>query len=537
MMENEKKGFLEEVQEFDLAFSKQVGCENNKAFLIPVVFHILHNNGPENISEAQIDDALAQLNLQFAGGEGGFNTQIQFVRAKIDPQGNCSTGINRILTSNPEAQYSSYLDDVAMKNLSRWPTDNYVNIWIVRCIQPDIDCNDQYGISGYATPPGISPNPEVDGIVVSHKFLGSIGTSNSNTTNTLTHEMGHYLSLLHVWGQEWGNTCAVNCSDINTCNTLGDRVCDTEPCIGTLYSLDCTDEPTNCQGCTGFPTGVYIFPKSNYMSYNHECQNRFTECQSFKMKFALENYRTGLWSKSNLICTGSGGFYGNDIVIKNNTTWTTANLPNGGEITITGSLTIEMNPIAPNTPVTLNIGSGVIVHFCGNGKIVVKPNTTLDLSGSLTNSCKEPWKGIEVWGDNSKSQVIVGGKRAQGRLIGRNGSTIENAKTGVQLWGPDYYSNAGGQISCSGTTFRNNFRGVEFAPYENFWPLALPPGWQNQVRNYEGVFSKCSFETNDNFPSTQQFHSFLHMTGVRGVSIFGSTFTNSRSISSNNFVD
>lgn len=271
------------------------------------------------------------------------------------------------------------------------------------------------------------------------------------------------------------------------------------------------------------------------MSYNHTCQDRFTECQSARMKFALENYRQGLWSESNLTCVGAGGFWGNDIVINSNENWTTTNLPNGGNITVSGTLTIQPNPNTPNDPVTLNIGPGVTVHFCGEGKVVIKPNANLDLSGTLTNSCKGQWQGVEVWGDNTKSQYVQSGKRWQGRLIGRTGGVIENAKVGARLWGPDY-ANAGGQISCEGTTFRDNYRAVEFAPYENFWPFSNPSGWLNDVRNYLGSFTECAFITDDEYPGTQQFNAFLHMTGVRGVSISGSSFTNNRAITSNSFI-
>jgi len=536
MMLQQSQEYQERVLQFDELFAQQEGCENNTQYLIPVVFHVLHNNGPENVSEAQIDEALAQLNLQFAGGEGGFNTQIQFTKASIDPNGNCTSGTNRILTSNPDVNpFSSFYDDVAMKNLSRWPTDHYVNIWIVRCILPDNNCSDNSATAGYAYLPPVSS--EVDGIVVAHRFLGTTGTANGNLLNTLSHEMGHYLSLLHVWGPDF-STCANWCHAEADCNMLGDRVCDTWPCVGPFSTTNCAQVPTNCiTVCPNSPVTTGFYPKENYMSYTHACQDRFTECQSFRMKFALENYRQGLWSASNLTCTGVGGFFGNDIVVESNEGWTTANLPNGGNITVTGTLTIQPNPNTPNAPVTLNIGSGVTVHFCGNGKVVIKPNANLDLSGTLTNSCQGVWKGVEVWGDTSKSQYVQSGKRWQGRLISRTGAVIENARIGAQLWGPDYYANAGGQISCTGTTFRNNYRAVEFAPYENFWPFSNPPGWLNDVRNYLGSFTECAFVTDDDYPGMQQFNAFLHMSGVRGVSISGSSFTNNRVIASNSFID
>lgn len=175
MMQQQSQNYQNDLQKFDKKYAGLVSCENNTAYLIPVVFHVLHNNGPENISEAQIDEALAQMNLQFAGGEGGFNTHIQFTRARIDPNGNCTNGINRIFNSSPDATLGIYYEDVAMKNLSRWPTERYVNIWIVRCILPDNNCSDGNATAGYAY---LAPaESEVDGIVITHKFLGTTGTA------------------------------------------------------------------------------------------------------------------------------------------------------------------------------------------------------------------------------------------------------------------------------------------------------------------------------------------------------------------------
>ncbi len=211
-----------------------------------------------------------------------------------------------------------------------------------------------------------------------------------------------------------------------------------------------------------------------------------------------------------------------DLWIHEDETWTTSTLYNDGDVTIVGNLTIESGA-------TLTIDPEVIVRFCGNGKLVIKPNASLILHGTLTNSCREPWKGVEVWGDNSQSQYVYLGERAQGQIIGRTGSVIENATIGVQLWGPDYYNDAGGQISCNGTTFRNNKIVIEFAPYENFWPYPWPAGSEGQPRNYFGSFTSCIFETTDVYSNSEPFFAFLKMNQVNGVRARACSFTNSHS--------
>jgi hypothetical protein len=249
MMHQHAPTYQDDLKKFDEEMEGLTACVNNTPYLIPVVFHVLHNNGPENVSEAQIDEALAQMNFQFAGGEGGFNTQIQFARARIDPNGNCTSAINRIYTSVPDANAGDYYDDVAMKNLSRWPTNRYVNIWIVRCILPDSDCSGATGKLGYAYLPPISS--EADGIVIVNRFLGTTGTATGNEINVLTHEMGHYLSLYHVWGEDYvgpnETLCSKFCHSEDDCSMLGDRVCDTAPChFFHITGSDCLDIPTNC---------------------------------------------------------------------------------------------------------------------------------------------------------------------------------------------------------------------------------------------------------------------------------------------------
>lgn len=261
------------------------------------------------------------------------------------------------------------------------------------------------------------------------------------------------------------------------------------------------------------------------MSYVHACQDRFTLGQAIRMYHALDSSRATLWSYANQICTGIAGYHGANIVIHSNTTWTTSNLPNNGEITINGNLIIEPDPLTPNTPVKLTVGSGVKVHFCGYGRAIIKSNAILDLSGTLTNSCGTPWKGVEVWGDSSQSQKSTLGANAQGRLIGKTGAVIEHADIGAQLWGPDKFANAGGIIFCEGTTFRNNRRAVEFAPYQ--WQPADQPG---QPNNYAASFKGCTFEIDDDYLNPLSFEAFLHMTGVRGINISGCTFKNFQSI-------
>jgi len=82
--------------------------DENTLYTIPIVFHIIHLNGRENISNEQILDAVEVLNRDFqlmnpdsANVHPAFadrigNPRMQFVLPTIDPYGNCTNGIERI---------------------------------------------------------------------------------------------------------------------------------------------------------------------------------------------------------------------------------------------------------------------------------------------------------------------------------------------------------------------------------------------------------------------------------------------------------
>ena len=103
------------------------GGQDNELYVIPVVFHVIHDNGPENISAEQIHDAMDILNRDFrklnsdtAQIVAGFvdvaaDIDVEFRLAKRDPQGNCHSGINRVENE------LTYVGNSEMKQLVNWP--------------------------------------------------------------------------------------------------------------------------------------------------------------------------------------------------------------------------------------------------------------------------------------------------------------------------------------------------------------------------------------------------------------------------------
>lgn len=287
----------------ELARAQVASVVSNKKgaiLVIPVVFHIIHQNGTENISQGQIMDQIRILNEDYrkkTGTNGGTSTdplaidmEVEFRLAQYDPNGKKHDGIIRI---NSTLGVNA---DNGVKSLSYWPCDRYLNIWVVSSINNSI--SGQTGtILGYAQfPTQKATQPLTDGIVVRADQIGVIGSGMTNQAGrTLTHEIGHWLGLYHPFQ----NGCVGGTS--SNCASQGDQVCDTPPVASASF------------GCTAANTCHNDLPDlsdliKNYMDYaDGTCMNMFTSGQKarvYGMSFSGPGYRSNAASVSNLNSTG-----------------------------------------------------------------------------------------------------------------------------------------------------------------------------------------------------------------------------------------
>jgi hypothetical protein len=252
---------------------------------IPVVVHIIHNGEPIgtglNISDAQVASQMTVLNNDFNRlNADQINTpslfqpvagsfDVQFVLAKQDPNGIATNGIVRVKGS--KTSWTSTSDDFLLKSQSYWPAEQYLNIWVTSLTD----------YLGYAQFPVTSLPPFdffderlTDGIVVNYRHFGSIdgGTfdlsSRYNKGRTLTHEMGHFFGLRHIWG------------DVSSCSTATDYVDDTP--VQNSSTNSCPSHPqTSCSNTKMF---------QNYLDYTDDaCMNIFTQGQVVRMNFVAAN--------------------------------------------------------------------------------------------------------------------------------------------------------------------------------------------------------------------------------------------------------
>ncbi|MCW3071206.1 MAG: hypothetical protein JWO44_1096 [Bacteroidetes bacterium] len=244
---------------------------------IPVVVHIIHNGGPENISNLQVQTAISNINSKFLEND---NTQIQFCLAQRDPLGNPTDGITRDVSALTNETME--IDDIALKNINRWPPTCYLNIWIISGIN---SLSSGPGVIGYAYFPSAHGMP-MDGVVIEAAFFGSSAINDA----VGAHELGHYLGLYHTFENACSN---------NNCLLDGDQVCDTPPDQTTFSS--CAPNANSCSTDTDDPSSNNPFTTdvadlgNDYMDYsNFSCYNLFTPGQYTRMNYFLNNVRSSL---------------------------------------------------------------------------------------------------------------------------------------------------------------------------------------------------------------------------------------------------
>ncbi|MBE2207553.1 MAG: T9SS type A sorting domain-containing protein [Saprospiraceae bacterium] len=263
---------------------------------IPVVFHIIHNGDAvgsnENISDALILAQLQQLNDDFRklNTDAGLvpalfqglhaDTEIQFCLAQRKPDGTATNGINRVQYS--QATWTTSQVNSTVKPATIWNRDQYLNVWSVAF------GGSSSGILGYAQFPGGAAS--TDGVVVAYYSVGSLAMTNPGSSTfgkgrTLTHEVGHWLNLRHIWGDATcGNDLVADTPVHNTSN----GGCPTYPHLST---------------CTGTPVEMTM----NYMDYtNDACMYMFTAGQKTRMQAVLATGGARFSLNSSLGCVPPG---------------------------------------------------------------------------------------------------------------------------------------------------------------------------------------------------------------------------------------
>jgi len=248
---------------------------------IPVVVHVVYKTAAQNISDAQVKSQIDVLTADFRKKNADVTTapapfsplagdaRIVFELAKTDAAGSPTTGITRTATA-----VTAFTDDDAVKSTATgganaWPADKYLNIWV---------CQLAGGLLGYAQFPG-GPSA-TDGVVIRHSAFGTTGTAAApfNLGRTATHEVGHWLNLRHIWGDD-GTGCAGS-----------DFVTDTPNQAGPNLGVPAFPHVS----CGNAPNGDMFM---NYMDYvDDAAMVMFSAGQVTRMQATLDGLRSAIGS-------------------------------------------------------------------------------------------------------------------------------------------------------------------------------------------------------------------------------------------------
>ncbi|MDU0370025.1 M43 family zinc metalloprotease [Hymenobacter endophyticus] len=287
------RAFLQQSNELaqQTSFRNATAARTPPDITVPVVVHIIHTGTANNITDAQVLDAIRIANEDYSKTNSDTadvipafraihaNIGFRFRLAQRDPSGNCTTGITRTYSTQ------TLVGDNNVKNLIRWDPNRYLNVWV---------CENANGSGGYAYLP-CTGSYGLDGIVVRNAQFGSIGTSANRperARRTFTHEIAHYFGVPHTWGNS--NTAGLpsNCG-------IDDGILDTPNTIGSSTTVcDLADAPC----------GV-LANVQNHMDYA-QCTKMFTLGQRAVMRNSLNlSCRSQLVSVANLQFTGTNDGY------------------------------------------------------------------------------------------------------------------------------------------------------------------------------------------------------------------------------------
>lgn len=297
-----EKQFNSQVQQ-GVARRTTAAMDDTTTYDVPLVVHVVHDYGPENIADNAIYDAAAywaevyvKHNSDTSAVIPPFipyigNPRIRLHLATIDPNGKPTKGVVR-----SQSYLTNNADDQAKYNA--WPNDKYINIWLIGTFGAS-----SASAAAYAYYPASGASmPYYDGVIALYNYI--------NVQKTIPHELGHVLNLQHTWGST--NNPGVACGD--------DGVDDTPPTMGhmpgctlaALYDVTCAgSDSVAYMSSDGTTDSVVHYPDTvnsqNIMDYTY-CELMFTKGQVQRMRAALTSPvagRNNLITPANLAATGA----------------------------------------------------------------------------------------------------------------------------------------------------------------------------------------------------------------------------------------
>ncbi len=354
-----------------------IAARTNAIITIPVVFHVVlpatGATSQATITDAFINAQLQRLNEDYGGTNADStnasnfynvrgHSELRFCLAQRTPDNQPTNGIVRVVsnTVSTSSQTNDPIKNTAAGGSSAWDPNSYINIWVANFNNPNA--------LGYATFPIGSPEGGAalnqQGVVILAQGVPGGTASPYNGGRTLTHELGHYFWLRHIWGD--GGGCA---NDFP--NTPG--IDDTPTQNGETIGCPSGSQAAGC-GSPNPPGKMY----QNYMDYTDDaCMTMFTNGQATRMLQALNSYRPSLLTSNGCtppvvlaldasIASISAPTAGQNFCAATNITPTIV-LRNAGATTLTSAT------------ITTSLNGGTPTNFSWTGSLATFASTTITL--------------------------------------------------------------------------------------------------------------------------------------------------------------
>jgi len=493
MLEQEDPSIInnrEEIEQFTRDYLMNNPQGDRALVTIPVVVHVVYNTTAENVSDAQIQSQITVLNQDFrklnadvANTPGAFaslagDANIEFCLATVDPNGNATNGVLRVPTTATSFGTNNTVKSSTSGGSNAWNASKYLNLWV---------CDISGTILGYAQFPGGSAS--TDGVVVDYQYFGTIGTATApfNKGRTATHEVGHWLNLRHIWGDD-GTGC-----------TGSDLVTDTPNAAGP--NTGCPAFPSVT--CSNGPNGDMHM---NYMDYTDDaCMYMFSNGQISRMQalFATGGARASLLTSNGcstptpVLCGAITGLTAGSITQTGATiSWTAVSAATGYVLqyrpaTSTAWTTVN---VATNSSVIAGLTAGTTYNVqvqsvcsAGNGSFTAINFTTT----SATTACSDNYESNN---SSSAAALIPVNTNIVARISSStdkdwfrfsNTSTARNIRIDLTNLPADYdvrlYSPSGTQVAIS----QNGSTTSEAIVYNT----TTTGTWRIQVYGYNGAFN------------------------------------------------
>ena len=340
---------------------------SSSSITIPVVFHVLYKNEAEYITTQQILSQLDVLNKDFNRTNSdasqtpneflniAADCNISFCLAQRTIENDSTSGITYTQTSiNSFSLYDNRIFHDSLGGKTIWNPNHYLNIYVC-------DLNSALGFSSF---PGSSENR--DAVVIDFEHFGTIDINPPfNKGRTATHEVGHWLNLLHIWGDG-------NCGS--------DQVDDTP--VQELENYGCPNHPSPSCNNTG---DMFM----NFMDYTNDgCMNLFTNGQKERMHATLNTARQSIGNT--YFCDSPY----EDIGIEEAIYPTTNTIHCGNEIDISISIANFSEKVVNNAIINYSVNDQSAQSFEWSG--ILSPNTSQNISLETIN-IQEGENTIEIF--------------------------------------------------------------------------------------------------------------------------------------------